>query len=515
MKKLVSLFLALLMCIGMVAVPAAAETEPDTLNVVLIQQAVAISPTEMQFLTDLCAEANVKVNWTTYAAQSWQEVKNVVLANMDDLPDIFIGALTQSDFSTYNTYFRPLNDLIDQYGPNITAMFEAYPDMKVFATELDGQIYGLPTRWAFRPATHRKWYINKVWLDNVGKEAPKTFDELYDVLKAFKEQDANGNGNPDDEIPFLLPNSFNMFMTHVTRMMGAYGHYSDIQTTSCSGGQFLYLPATEDFRDTVAFLHKLYAEGLLYEESLTLDYSTWSSLARDPDSENCGCTIAWSANEFAGAQYDTQYVCIDQIAATPDIQPISSNTPYNALTYKGHNAHITNKCQNPEAAMRFLDLFYKEIYSVQAYFGSIGTAIQVNDDGTYTFIVPEGYGVEEWQRINSVIDYGLYYISDELQSRLIVPKAFTQVVTDEAVISKRVDEADGNAYYFVKLDPEDNAEAAIILNDLQTITSTYMADWVVNGIKDGSWEEYLNNLQKAGLEDYLSIYQTAYDEQLK
>ena len=165
--------------------------------------------------------------------------------------------------------------------------------------------------------------------------------------------------------------------------------------------------------------------------------------------------------------------------------------------------------------MRFLDLWYKEIYSVQAYFGSIGTALELNADGTYTFIVPEGYGVEEWQRINAVIDTGLYYISDELQSRLIVPKAFTQVVDDEAVISKRVAEADGNAFYFVKLDPEDNAEAAIILNDLQTITSTYMADWVVNGIAEGSWEEYVKNLEKAQMKDYLAIYQNAYDEQMK
>ena len=123
--------------------------------------------------------------------------------------------------------------------------------------------------------------------------------------------------------------------------------------------------------------------------------------------------------------------------------------------------------------------------------------------------------MEEWQRINAVIDTGLYYISDELQSRLIVPKAFTQVVDDEAVISKRVAEADGNAFYFVKLDPEDNAEAAIILNDLQTITSTYMADWVVNGIAEGSWEEYVKNLEKAQMKDYLAIYQNAYDEQMK
>lgn len=513
MKKLVSLLLlaAMLLSVGS-AFAAEGKTQ---LNVVLIQQAVAISPTEMPFLADLCAEANVEIKWTTYTSATWQEVKNVVLATASDLPDIFIGAITQSDFATYNYYFIPLNDLIDQYAPNIQAMFKAYPDMVTFATELDGSIYGLPTRWAFRPATHRKWYINQVWLDNVKMEAPKTFDELYAVLKAFKEHDANGNGNPNDEIPFILPASYNFFMTHMTRIMGAYGNYSDIQTTSCKDGQFVYLPATEDFRDTLAFMHKLYAEGLLYQESLTLDYSTWSSLARDPESENCGCTVAWSANEFAGSQYDSQFVCIDQIAASADVAPISSNTPYNSLTYKGHGAQITTACKNTEAAMRFLDLWYKEIYSVQSYFGSIGTAIEANADGTYTFTVPEGYGVEEWQRINAVIDTGLYYISDELQSRLIVPDAFTRVVTDEAKVSNRISDADGNAFYFVKLDTEATSEAAIMLNDLQTVTSTYMADWVVNGVADGAWEKYLGDLNRAGLEDYLAIYQDAYDAQMK
>jgi len=513
MKRFVALFLTFLLCLGTFAVPALAEEEPVELDVVLILQAVSTAPEDKAFLNELCEEANVKVNWTTYTSTTWNEVKNVILATEGDLPDVFIGAINQSDYATYSYFFQPLNDLIEEHAPNIKAMFEAYPDMVTFATELDGSIYGLPTRWAFRPATHRKYYINKTWLDRLGLEAPKTFDELTNVLRAFKEQDANGNGDPNDEIPFTIPNSFNFLMTHITRMMGAYGNYSDIQTTSCKDGQFVYLPATEDFRDTVAYLHELFAEGLLYEETLTLDYSTWSSIARDPEAEVCGVSIAWSANEWVGSQYDMEYICIDQVAAEEGIAPVSSNTPYNALTYKGHGAQITTNCENPEAAMRFLDLWYREDYSVRSYFGDYGVALEKNDDGTYTFIVPEGYGVEEWQRINAVIDTGLYYISDELQSRLIVPDAFTRVVDDEAVVSKRVSEEDGNAFYFTKLDPEENAEAAIILNDLQTITSTYMADWLVNGIAEGSWEEYTENLKRAELDYYLEIYQSAYDAQ--
>ena len=34
---------------------------------------------------------------------------------------------------------------------------------------------------------------------------PTTWDELYDVLVAFKEKDANGNGDPNDEIPMDWP----------------------------------------------------------------------------------------------------------------------------------------------------------------------------------------------------------------------------------------------------------------------------------------------------------------------
>ena len=39
-------------------------------------------------------------------------------------------------------------------------------------------------------------------MKNVGLETPATIDELYEVLVAFKEQDANGNGDPNDEIPW-------------------------------------------------------------------------------------------------------------------------------------------------------------------------------------------------------------------------------------------------------------------------------------------------------------------------
>ena len=45
-----------------------------------------------------------------------------------------------------------------------------------------------------------KLFINKTWVDKVGKEMPTTTDELYDLLKAFRKQIQIGNGEKD-EIP--------------------------------------------------------------------------------------------------------------------------------------------------------------------------------------------------------------------------------------------------------------------------------------------------------------------------
>lgn len=62
-------------------------------------------------------------------------------------------------------------------------------------------IYTLPGKKPLRPKGCDTPFINKAWLDRLGMEMPTTVDEWYEVLKAFKEQGANGNGDPNDEIP--------------------------------------------------------------------------------------------------------------------------------------------------------------------------------------------------------------------------------------------------------------------------------------------------------------------------
>jgi len=489
--------------------------DPVKLSAIQLLNPVAKNPSEMPYIQQICADANVEVDWTIYAQENWLEQKNVILAS-NDLPDLFMGkAIGASDFAAYSSFFVPLDDLIEEHAPNIKRMYDENDELKIFATELDGHIYGLTTRKGLRPDTWRKWCINTTWLENLGLSVPSTFDELYDVLKAFKEEDANGNGDPNDEFPMTI---FYWMDLNITAIVGAYGNYAEgMQLIACKDGQFAFIPEQEDFRSLFTFMNKLYADGLLHPECVTMDYATWTSIARDPDNATCGASIVFAPNEWVGPQWEDQYEIIPQIAAEPGIDPVSSYLPYYTLTYDSHVAQITTKCENPEAAIRFLDLFYTEDNSVQGWFGSFGVGVEKDSDGNYKVIVPNEYDDDEWKRVNSLCDNGLYYISEAIEEQIIPTAVNAKFLEDEEAKIKdsQIKPEDGNAYYLTKLTVEETNETAIILTDLKNIVSVAMAEWTVNGVTDDSWNQYLQQLKTAGVDRYLEIYQKAYDTQVK
>ncbi|GAB4004984.1 hypothetical protein GCM10029992_51520 [Glycomyces albus] len=104
-----------------------------------------------------------------------------------DIPDLVIGAnaITDSDMVTFNGLFEDLSDDMDSL-PNVAAMFEAVPEAELMATRPEGQIYSIPSYRRFWPQTSTRQYLNQQWLDNLGLEQPTTWQELHEVLLAFK-----------------------------------------------------------------------------------------------------------------------------------------------------------------------------------------------------------------------------------------------------------------------------------------------------------------------------------------
>src|SRR5690606_23750198 len=113
-------------------------------------------------------------------------------------------------------------------------------------------------------------YIREDWLQKLGLDYPTTSDEYLDVLRAFRDNDLNGNGQ-NDEIPFSTRQGFNWVMDPIFGMWGLvpyHGFESD--------GEIVPGFAHPRFVEPLKFLQTMYNEGLLDSEFLTNSSSIWA-----------------------------------------------------------------------------------------------------------------------------------------------------------------------------------------------------------------------------------------------
>ena len=159
---------------------------------------------DMVLFKEMEEMTNIHFNFNTPPAANYQEAKNLAFASQQ-LPDVFFNAgLTPDDEVTYGGqgYLVPLEGLIEKYAPNFNKLMNDNPEIKKSITTVDGHIYALPLiidePRAFVPS--RLW-LNGDWMESLGiMTEPTTTDELYELLKRFKNEDPNKNGK-NDEIP--------------------------------------------------------------------------------------------------------------------------------------------------------------------------------------------------------------------------------------------------------------------------------------------------------------------------
>jgi putative aldouronate transport system substrate-binding protein len=167
--------------------------------------------------------------------------------------------------------FQPLNDYIDQLGVYSKAAFEQYPQALQASTAADGNVYSLPEiNDCFHCSMSQKLWINQQWLETLGIEAPATLEQYAEVLRAFKANDPNGNGQAD-ELPLTgaavlwhgKPEEYfaNAFLYHPgneLRLIVVDGKVTPIYTQ-------------DGWREMIAYLAGLSQEGLLDPEIFTRD----------------------------------------------------------------------------------------------------------------------------------------------------------------------------------------------------------------------------------------------------
>lgn len=103
------------------------------------------------------------------------------------------------------------------------------------------------------------------WLDRLGLEVPTTVDEYVAVLEAFRDQDANGNGDPDDELP-ISGREGGRWMDHLFAPFGI-AMREGYPEWDIYDGELQYSAVQPEMKAAIEWIRGLYADGLLDPET--------------------------------------------------------------------------------------------------------------------------------------------------------------------------------------------------------------------------------------------------------
>lgn len=467
---------------------------------------------ELEFFQELEKETNVIINWNMSSDDGWNEKKSLLFAS-NALPDAFYGQgiLTEVDIMKYASQgmLIPLNDLIDEYAPNLKAILDENPQYRRQITAPDGNIYALPTINELSPATHDKLFINKTWLDNLGLEVPATPEEFEAVLQAFKDQDANGNGDPNDEIPF----SFRMSSSDpynrqqgIQSLFGTFGQLDDIYHFVVNDGEVVYTPTTEPYKQAVSWFHDLYSKGLIDKEVFTHDKNVYVAKIQDPG-KIVGIFLGWSGNATAAANKD-DYVAMaplkntngEQIWRTVDAKIIS----------KGSFA-ITNQAEHPEVLMRWIDESYDMETSLEICQGLLGHALEITPDGRYQQMeLPEGTTLDTVIHDFGPGNDGTFAVMQPIIDKLNLNANLTERKELDKFYSQYNVPAE-DMYPNVFFTEDEIEEIGVLQTDIDSYVAQKYAGWIVEGGVEEEWDKFQKKLKDMNVDRYIEIYKTAYD----
>ncbi|OXM15097.1 extracellular solute-binding protein [Paenibacillus herberti] len=458
---------------------------------------------DMASLKEMEKLTNIKLTFQNAPSESFPTKKNLVFAS-GTYPDIFYGAdLTAAEQVTYGDQkvLLPLEDLIDNYAPNLKKILDENPNIRKNITTPDGHIFALPFINSTAVLYRNPMWYNGAFLKALNiKELPKTTEEFYTYLKRVKTEDPNKNGKAD-EIPLASVKLTDLRMY----FMGFWGMYNEVYYAD-KAGKVHYSPQEEAYKGYLTFMNKLWAEDLL-------DHDTFSQTDEQKAAKvkNNQVAVFDAFHPYMPFQVEPNRdnplmtLLKSEVAESPVYGKHPGQSSYGQFA-------ISKTNPNPEAAMRWADYMYSPEGALLFDLGPEGTLWKYTDKATKTkeFLpVPEGKKRDEI-RGTLTPNYG------------IVPPGINLAETKKGLENDFdlffKEELNTKIVPFAKppmpnvfLTPEEQTEITALLSDLNPYVEQMEAKFVTGQEPLSGWDKYVAQLKKMGSERIAEIYQVAYD----
>lgn len=264
-----------------------------------------------------------------------------------------------------------LNELVEQYAPDFLALLESNPDIKREVVLDDGTIWCIP---CLQPKPEPAWRgisIRGDLLEQANLEKPETIAEFKAMLQTFK----------DMGITYPLSLGFgydNGAFQGDGYFVAAYGigpsWYKDLEN-----GEVQFGPLQDAYLDFLTEMHSWYAEGLLDPDFATRQNNEMDAYIVNGEVGAFVSGYGPSKNYQTNGQAQNPDLYLVQVANPSLTKGVPAQMRNQDSVNKGNYTVITANCENPEAAMTFLNFGFTEEGAMMYNYGLEGISYTMVD----------------------------------------------------------------------------------------------------------------------------------------
>ena len=520
MTRKLSLFLALVLALTAFAgLSTTAIAEADKVITIMCAEPTTLENVDTCYATTYLEERmGAEFVFNFLPSSEWTTKLEIMVTANEELSDVLFGTTNELIVSKYgaNGTFQDLTPLYNEHSVYMKEAFEANPEYQKLLTFADGKMY---SAGRLQQQTHTdfsyKLFLNKVWMDNLGIKSPETLDEFTEMLRAFRDKDPNGNGQADEiVITGQGTGSYNPFYF----IMGSFTFVNTRDWFQVNDGVLNLCYTTEGWKEGLKYLNGLYEEGLIDPLMFTQDLNQLKAVMQKEGDNIVGVAGAMNGSHL----FTVNEKMLDYVGTSPFKGPDGTQwAPYQTYTVT-HNGFVTKDAKDPVLAFQLLDLCWEKDASMVIRYGeenvdwkwagedAVGMFEAAGYPATFELLTGVQSGVQnKWWNVWSpmYLDYtignGWAEDFEPLNNQRL---AYNTV----ALLIDYVPEADKVAGKITYTADESN-EIAEIQTNLNSYFKEAMCLFVIGDMDvEADWDEYIEELEALGMNEYLEIAQTAY-----
>ena len=466
---------------------------------------------DFEYMQKLEELTGVHVETTEVNFFTASEQYNVLLAS-GDYPDLIknLGTYYSTGLSgaLSDDIIMDLTDDLSAYAPNYDYLIHSN-DAETPYYLTDGKVLQfMGTYDSF--INNQGLVLRKDWLEECDLDVPETYDELHDVLKAFKDKYNCSSAiymNNNCTIT-TLTEGYNVATYNVSGSGGAGGsgsslpYYVEDGVVKCS---FI----EDGYRDYLTMIHDWYEEGLMDSDFVSIEYDPFSSyLSGQITSDQMG---VWCTSGEGIDNYTVPAVCMaSPVQNKGDKQHMTEMTlaPADDITA----ISVSSACEDPDIAMAWLDYWFSEDGIAFYNFGLEGIDYTLDENSTPKFtdaVVNNEFGLSASNYMRCRCAFGtmpslmLRYRSAYLNSDLVNEAwdVWTSNLDGTMAISSNV------TMTTEQKEAETYKATEIMTYAKHLISQLYNGDADI----DTQWDTFVSQLKDMGIEECIELEQAAYD----